>query len=128
MSALLGTLAALLSPLLMSVGFVIWDKHWKGSAFALNLLKCSLASLGFLLLSLLTRLDAPFSASVFTDEAVYYLAVSSAIGILVGDIAWLEALRVIGARRVIVVDTLKPFLSALLGYAVLGEELNGCEC
>lgn len=124
MTATTGVLAAVSSPLLMTIGFVIWDKEWKGSAFALNMFKGSLASVGFLLLSIITRLDAPFNSDVWKLTDVNYLVLSAVIGILIGDAAWLEALRIIGARRVILVDTLKPFLSALLGYFILGEHLN----
>ncbi|GMH48880.1 hypothetical protein TrVE_jg8749 [Triparma verrucosa] len=124
MTATTGVLAATSSPLLMTIGFVIWDKEWKGSAFALNMFKGSLASVGFLLLSVATRLDSPFSSTVWNPTDVNYLVLSAVIGILIGDAAWLEALRIIGARRVILVDTLKPFLSALLGYFLLDESLN----
>jgi len=123
MTVLLGSLAALTSPLLMTIGFVIWDKQWTGSAFALNMFKGSLASIGFLLLSLVTR-SSPLSSAVITSSVAGYLIISSIIGILIGDAAWLEALRLLGARRVILVDSLKPFLSAFLGWAILGEELH----
>lgn len=43
---------------------------------------------------------------------------------VIGDFLWLEGLRLLGARRVIVVDTIKPFLAALIGWAILGEELR----
>ena len=127
MPALSGALASLAAPLLMTVGLAVWDLHWRGSAFALNMFKGSLATVGFLLLSVVTRLGPdsdPISGARFTGEVVVPLVLSSFLGILVGDFAWLEALRLIGARRVILVDALKPFLSAVLGWAVLGEELN----
>jgi uncharacterized membrane protein len=122
MSEVLGTVAALSAPLLMTFGFILWDAHWKGSAFALNLFKCATASVGFLLLVFLTRLDAPFST--FTLADTLFLILSAFIGIVVGDLLWLEALQLIGARRVIVVDTLKPFCAALFGYLLLGESVN----
>jgi drug/metabolite transporter (DMT)-like permease len=118
-----GILAALASPLVMTLGFILWDNHWGGSAFSLNLFKCNLASLGFLVVSVATRSE-PFASSIFTAESVGFLMLSSTIGILIGDYLWLEALRLIGARRVIVVDTVKPFFAALLGWALLGEKLR----
>ena len=54
-----GIVAALSAPFLLDVGFLIWDKHWKGSSFALNLYKCTLASIGFLILSFATQRDRP---------------------------------------------------------------------
>ena len=35
-SAASGIVAALSAPFLLDVGFVIWDKHWKGSSFDLH--------------------------------------------------------------------------------------------
>jgi drug/metabolite transporter (DMT)-like permease len=49
---------------------------------------------------------------------------SSAIGILIGDFAWLEGLRLLGVRNIIVMDSLKPFLAAVFGWALLGEQLQ----
>jgi len=53
-SYIFGLLAALAAPLIMTVGFFVWDNNWTGSAFSLNLFKCNLASLGFLALSIAT--------------------------------------------------------------------------
>jgi drug/metabolite transporter (DMT)-like permease len=43
---------------------------------------------------------------------------------VIGDVLWLEALRLIGARRVIVIDTIKPFAAAILGLCLLNEQLK----
>lgn len=109
----------------MTIGFIVWDNSWKGSAFSLNLFKCSLASIGFLILSFATRPGGDFfPADVFTKTSVGYLMLSATIGILIGDWIWLEGLRLLGARRVIVIDSCKPFLAALFGWAILGEALE----
>ena len=108
----------------MTIGLIIWDKHWRGSAFALNLFKCNLASIGFAVLSVTTRSGELFPSEIFTSESVGFLMLSATIGILIGDLTWLEGLRLLGARRVIVVDTCKPFLAALFGWAILGEALR----
>ena len=126
-----GIVAALSAPFLLDVGFLIWDKHWKGSSFALNLYKCTLASVGFLILSFATRPPGattdngpPFPAELFTAQSVGFLMLSSTIGILIGDWTWLEALQLIGARPVVLMDSVKPFLAALLGWWILGENLQ----
>ena len=119
-----GISAALAAPLVMTLGFIVWDNHWKGSAFALNLFKCNLASMVFVVLSLTTRRGDVFPDQVFTLQKVGFLMLSSTIGIIIGDWTWLEGLKLLGARRVIVVDTCKPFLAALLGWAFLGENLR----
>lgn len=124
MTFVLGIIAALAAPLTMTLGFIVWDNHWKGSAFALNMFKCNLASVGFLILSLSTRGRDLFPSDIFTLENVGFLVLSSIIGIVIGDLTWLEALGLLGARRVIVMDSLKPFLAALFGWAILGEELK----
>uniref|UniRef100_A0A7S2E5B9 EamA domain-containing protein n=2 Tax=Ditylum brightwellii TaxID=49249 RepID=A0A7S2E5B9_9STRA len=120
-----GIFAALSGPLAMTIGFYLWENQWKGSAYALNLYKCTTASVGFIFLSILTRLlndEKLFSSDIFTTRKVGYLFLSSTIGIVIGDVLWLEGLQRIGARRVIVVDTLKPFLAALLAFLFLGEK------
>lgn len=120
----LGVAAALAGPFVMSLGFIAWDNHWKGSAFALNLYKCNLASTGFLILSCTARSSKPFPSEVFTWQAIGYMVLSSTIGILIGDWTWLEALQMLGARRVILMDSLKPFLAAVMGWLILDEELR----
>jgi drug/metabolite transporter (DMT)-like permease len=49
------------------------------------------------------------------------LVMSAMLGIVVGDNTWLRALRLLGARRVIVVDAMKPWLAAVLGHFLLDE-------
>jgi drug/metabolite transporter (DMT)-like permease len=60
----------------------------------------------------------------FTVTSVGYLTLSSTLGIIVGDVLWLEALRLLGAKHVIVADSLKPFAAAILGRFLLGESLH----
>lgn len=164
-TATTGVLAAIAAPFFMALGFIIWDVIWKqsrGSAFALNLFKCNLASIGFAIAGAVfgfTKTNSSTSSSTSTttttdedddataavaaalgveDESlttgtaaddsilnsINYLILSGFIGIVIGDIAWLEALRQLGASRVLVIDTVKPFVAALLGWLVLGEALK----
>ena len=44
--------------------------------------------------------------SVFTTQNVGFLILSSTFGIIIGDVLWLEALRLLGAKHVIVIDSL----------------------
>lgn len=145
-----GILAATFAPLFMTLGFIVWDIEWKkagGSAFALNMFKCNLASLAFLIMCLIVgfsidgdteseviaddgavpssgSLNEEGTALIFTSKNVGFLMLSSLIGIVIGDSAWLEALRLLGATRVLVVDTVKPFLAAGLSRWVLGEKVH----
>lgn len=55
------------------------------------------------------------------EQVFVPLAISSIMGIIIGDSAWLTALKLIGARKVIFVDSLKPFLAAFFG-SLLNDE------
>lgn len=114
-----GITAALLSPVAMVIGFFIWEGAWKGSGFGLNVFKGSLASMIFIFtISMQGGFHRILTAS---RESLSFLILSSLLGIVIGDSAWLEALRIIGARRVIVIDSIKPGLGAMLGTFLLGE-------
>ncbi|KAL7470421.1 hypothetical protein ACHAXS_010644 [Conticribra weissflogii] len=124
-----GIIAALLAPFFMSLGFFIWDARWTssgGSAFALNLYKCNVGAIGFAIMAGVRgfSLRSHESLDVFNAANVGFLILSSTLGILVGDILWLEALQLLGAKHVIVVDSLKPFIAAILGRLGLGEVLR----
>ena len=123
-----GVLAAVASPFFMAIGFIIWDVIWSksgGSPYALNLYKCNLASVGFIVAGLIFGFtigsDNESSVSV---ESIGYLVLSGFIGIIVGDLAWLAALKELGATRVLVIDTIKPFTAAFFGWCILGESIQ----
>lgn len=118
----------------MSLGFFIWDVKWSSSgasAFALNMYKCNVASLGFIIMCLVRGFTiAPSEDSEdeeeipFSTTSVGYLILSSTLGIIIGDNLWLEALRLLGAKHVIVIDSIKPFAAAILGRVGLDEVLK----
>jgi drug/metabolite transporter (DMT)-like permease len=153
----LGIVAATIAPSLSVLGFFIWDNHWKGSTYALNMYKCNLGAIGFALVVVISstviyhhhhlsssinnnnnnindnKNDSSSSSSVsittimfqgMTKTSIGYLLLSSTIGILIGDWTWLEGLRVLGVRKVIVMDCLKPFLAAFVGKVFLKEQLT----
>lgn len=115
-----GFLAALLSPLAMSIGFIIWGKNWKANSYSLNLYKCTLAGMIFMIVSyyVSTSNSNPTNFSLTNDSMII---VSSIIGIIIGDNTWLLALQMIGAKQVIIIDSLKPFCAAIAGYFILKE-------
>lgn len=115
-----GVLTASLSPLAMTFGFILWGKHWQSTPFALNIFKCTVASFIFMLSQWMVSTRA--SQASLSEQGMIFL--SSLLGIVIGDNTWLAALQLIGAKQVIVIDTLKPFLAALLGAWVLHEELS----
>jgi uncharacterized membrane protein len=118
-AGVLGIFAAALAPLFMTAGFLIWETAWKGTPFMLNLFKCTLASLVFLLICFFY--SGLGNASLWS---IFMLIVSGMLGILIGDNMWLTSLSIIGARRVIIVDSLKPVLGALFGYIFMGENVG----
>lgn len=127
--SVLGLLAAAGAPLVMTCGFLLWDQLWTGSAIMLNLFKCSLASCGFVLAVGIFALfsSAPFvNDDLFSDGAEVYnmLLLSSVIGIVIGDVLWLVGLLLLGTRRCIIVDMLKPFLAAAAGALFLEQRMS----
>jgi len=113
--------AAGVAPLAMTVGFFVWDNHWKGSAYALNMFKCNLAGSLFCMISISIRSEGFRILWEQPDQVLIPLVVSSLLGIIIGDSAWLTALQMIGARKVIFVDSLKPFLAAIFGTLLNNE-------
>ncbi|KAL3759623.1 hypothetical protein ACHAWU_009770 [Discostella pseudostelligera] len=98
--------------------------------------KCNVASLGFIIMCFARGFAISSSSTseyndevdekesiVFTSVNVGYLILSSTLGIIVGDVLWLEALCILGAKHVIVIDSIKPFGAAILGCVVLDEVL-----
>mmetsp|Transcript_22501 Transcript_22501/g.48855 ORF Transcript_22501/g.48855 Transcript_22501/m.48855 type:complete len:439 (+) Transcript_22501:163-1479(+) len=126
MTATTGILAALSSPLASAIGMVIWSKHWSGSEFALNMFVCTLASVGFLILSTTTRPpdEGIFPSDIFTGHNVGFLMLSSTIAILIGDWTWFRSLTLIGPVRVALFGTAKPFFAAFLGWLFFEETLH----
>jgi drug/metabolite transporter (DMT)-like permease len=92
-----------------------------GSAIALNIFKCSLATFLFIIT---ISIIGHSSSALYMSSGCGMLVLSSLLGIVIGDVAWLQALQLLGARRVILVDSLKPFLAAILGYFILDESLS----
>jgi len=86
---------------------------------ALNAFKCTLATMVFL--CIVPMLETSFEASF---EDVCYLVLSAFLGIFIGDGFWLYALQVLGPRKVIVCDCVKPFLAAAVGYVFLDDEFE----
>ena len=118
MSAFLGLVAALLAPAVLTIGFYIWDKTWTGSAIFLNAWKGTFASSVFFLVILIHA--AILQQGIFPPETegdvIGWLMLSSFLGIVIGDTFWLMALSRIGALHCILVDSIKPFLAAVLAW------------
>ena len=117
-----GVLAAAATPLLGAIGLFIWSKVWTGDAFALNLVKCGVGTMGFVVAGVASRSGAWLSNA--SAEVTAWLVLSAFIGIVLGDNLWLYSLRVLGARRVILIDIIKPFIALGMAKAALGEGVS----
>ncbi len=102
------------APGLMAFGLFVWADAWTYSPLALNAFKCALGSSLFGVVVLFYRRPMP-------GRAVLWLAFSSLLGIVIADTLWLAALQILGARRMIAIDALKPFVAAFMGYFLLGD-------
>jgi drug/metabolite transporter (DMT)-like permease len=103
------------APGLMAFGLFVWADAWTYSPLALNAFKCTLGSSLFGLVVLI------FYRRPMPGRAVLWLAFSSLLGIVIADTLWLAALQILGARRMIAIDALKPFVAAFMGYFLLGD-------
>ena len=96
-----GILAATFAPLILIIGFVLWDKLWTASAILLNVTKSSVAALLFIIVasiqSFIFKTNSFFNTDTFN---LLMLLLSSLIGIIIGDNTWLRALALIGTKRV----------------------------
>ena len=86
------------------------------NAIQLNGLKNALASL--VLLPVLITL--PWSQQ---PQALVWLLISGGLGIAVGDSLYLAALRRLGTRRTLTMESLSPLVAASSGWFTLGEQL-----
>ena len=120
-----GFAVAAIAPLFCTIGITLWDLHWTsrgGHPFMLNLFKCSTMSILFALITVLALPSYP--SGRWSGDAVGWLFLSSILGIAIGDTLWLAALKHLGAREMILVDSTKPFMVALFGWLMLGEGLT----
>ena len=117
-------LAGFASPAVSTAGLYLWE-DWKpdgngGPAIALNVFKCSTASLLFLFAHFAQPLFGG-CATLPTASAAWGLVLSSLLGIVIGDSLWLWALGALGAEQTILLTALQPFLAAMVGWAMLGQ-------
>ena len=56
-------------------------------------------------------------------QSTSWLVLSAMLGIVIGDCCWLAAMQQLGARRLILLSALKPFVAAAFGALCLHELL-----
>jgi drug/metabolite transporter (DMT)-like permease len=122
-TAVIASIAATLaSPLLTTIGLIFYET-WTGSAVALNLVKCTWGSSLFLLVIAAEYLtDAP--PVLPKADVAGWLVFSSILGIVVGDVMWLQSLQMLGTRRVMLLGTLQPLFAMVAGSLLLGQPIT----
>ncbi len=121
-NGLWGELAALGAAFLWAAVAVLFEKIGRRvRPLEMNLLKGSLAILLLSLTLLLTTAGFNWSIPFW---ALGVLLVSGAVGIGLGDTAYFAALRSIGIRRSLLLGTLAPPTTAVMGLLFLGESLS----
>lgn len=116
-----GELAALTAALIWAIASVIYTGMGRTlSPLILNLAKGTIA-IGFLIVTLGLR------GQLFPEvglPAIGLLLLSGAIGIGLGDTAYFQALKSLGARRTLVLEYIAPPLAALMALVWLREQLR----
>ncbi len=118
----IGELAALGAALLWAVSSMFWGQV-NLSALGINLFKSVFGSVYLLvhlfLVAVITR-TGMFEASW---ESHGWLALSSLIGIVLGDTLYFRSLQILGPRLSLMVASVCPIAASLLGWLWLGEGL-----
>lgn len=116
-----GEFFALSAAFLWAISAILFERLGKKiRPIEMNLLKGFFAAI--LLTATLFLLHEPLSS--IHPLGLGVLIVSGAVGIGIGDTAYFEALKNLGARQAILLGTLAPPMTALLALVFLGEELR----
>ena len=109
--------------LVAALAWTLASSLWRGlstslTALELNGLKNAIACA--LLLPVLCFL--PWKQE---SQALLWLLISGGVGISLGDSFYLAALRRLGTRRTLTLESLAPLIAALGGLVVMGERIEG---
>ncbi len=88
------------------------------------LLLNSLKGLVAIALTVLTLLLTQTDLGKITPFSMIILSLSGVIGIGIGDTAYFSALRYLGARKTLLLETLAPPMAAIFAFIFLGETLE----
>ena len=121
----IGEIAGLGAAFVWALSSIIWQRVGQQiPAVVLNLLKGAIA----LVMLLATILILGKSLPAVNPHILTMLLISGALGIGIGDTAWFIVLKYLGARRALLLETLSPPLTALLGLIFLQEKLSPIAC
>ncbi|AFZ04765.1 protein of unknown function DUF6 transmembrane [Oscillatoria nigro-viridis PCC 7112] len=121
----MGEIAALGAAFVWALSSTIWQRvEHQFPAVVLNLLKGAIAL--FLILATVLILGKPLPA--INPNILAVLLISGGLGIGIGDTTFFIVLKYLGARRTLLLETLSPPLTALLGLIFLQENLSPIAC
>lgn len=119
----MGELAALSSAATWAVASLIFARVGRDvTPVVMNALKCGIA-LGLMMVTLIV-LEGTAWPLHLERGALVWLAVSGMVGLTIGDTAYFQALIRIGPRRALLLFSLVPPMTALLGAVVLDEAIT----
>lgn len=118
-----GELAALTAAALWACSSLFYGRT-KLSAWQINFGKNFLASI--ILCTHLAIVTSIAGHSMFVSDGNTWglLAISSLIGILIGDTFYFRSLQILGPRRALIVSMTSPIFGTLIGWIALGELLS----
>ncbi len=120
-----GEIAALLAAMCWAMSTVMYRPiGYRLSAGVMNFYKGILASLLLIVMIGIVVCVSGFAWPVIEFRTSVLLAVSGLIGIGLGDTLFFASLRQVGARRAMLLTTLGPPLTALIGLVYPGESLS----
>lgn len=103
---------------------LLWDTHWQGSVFALNLFKCVAAAVLFAVAAVYSAGGLHALLATLSHDSLVALCTSSLVGVVIGDSTWLLAMKILGTRRVLLMDSMKPFLASAAGGWFFSEAMS----
>ncbi len=125
-TALFGEIAAVLTAVCWSFGSLLFTAAGRRiGSVAVNQIRLWFALLFLLIIHFLV-FGSPFPVHA-GNAAFFWLGLSGFIGYVLGDSMLFESFVLIGARIAMLLMTLVPIFSSILGYLFLGESLSFVE-
>ncbi len=117
-----GQIAGLVAAVCWATGSFIYSRL-DAPAAALNLAKNAIS--GTLLVASIPLFGSGLAPWIAAPGTVYlWLIISAVVGIQIGDAAYFRSIQILGPRKALVLTTLTPPFSALLGWFWLAEQLS----
>jgi len=119
----MGALAALAAAFVWSIASLLFERHGRDvGGLVLNLVKCIVALV--LMVPTHVALTGGLAFTTIAPSGYALLAASGIVGLAIGDSLWFACMLRMGAQRALLLYTVAPPMSAVLGHLVLGENLS----